>query len=405
MWRVHTVLGALMLILVGVGAVVTPTIDPGPPPPLAVPASPEIIETTLARGETLEAALVRSGVERLEARDMVAALRSAMNMRRLRPGERLVVTRAPGGAVEAVGYVRSALERHELRRDGGTWTVQTVRAPVETRVVAVAGRLEDSLFASMERLGETGALTAAFVLLFEWDVDFAADSLPGDRFRLLVEKRYAGGELIGYGDILVAQYETAGRPVLTGVAYGDEDGQRQHFDADGRSVKKMFLRAPLDFTRITSGFSHARVHPILGGLRPHLAVDYGAPTGTPVRAVADGTVAAAGWSGGNGISVTVRHARGYQTMYNHLSAALVRPGQRVRQRDVIGRVGATGLATGPHLDYRVSRNGQFVNPLGEKFIPGAPVPPEQRGAFRAHLAGLLDRLEREAPLPPRAAGS
>ncbi len=406
MWRVHTVLGALMLILLGVGAHVTPTIDLGPPPPVAappVPPAPETIETALARRETLEAALMRGGVERSEAREMVAALRAAVDMRRLRPGERLLVTRAADGAIEAVTYVRSPLERHDLRRaDGGGWAVETVRTPVETRVVAVAGRLEDSLFASMERLGESAVLTAAFVRLFEWDVDFAADSLPGDAFRLLVEKRFANGEPIGYGDILVAQYQTAGRPVLTGVAFGDEDGERRLFDGDGRSVKKMFLRAPLDFTRITSGFSHARVHPILGGTRPHLAVDYGAPTGTPVRAVADGTVSAAGWSGGNGISVTLRHARGYQTMYNHLSATLVRPGQRVRQHEVIGRVGATGLATGPHLDYRVSRNGQFVNPLGEKFIPGAPVPPEQRRAFRAHLASLLERLDREVPLPPRA---
>jgi len=409
MWRVHTVLGALMLIVLGVGALVTPTIDPGPPPPpvAAVPATPAptVRETALERRETLEGALVRSGIAREEAREMVAVLRGAVNMRRLRPGERLLVTRAPGGAVEAVAYVRSALERHELRRDGDGWSVETQHTPIETRVVAVSGRLEDSLFASIERLGESALLTAAFVRLFEWDVDFAADSLPGDRFRLLVEKRYAAGELIGYGDILVAQYETAGRPVITGVAFGGDDGQRQHFDADGRSVKKMFLRAPLDFTRITSGFSHARRHPILGGLRPHLAIDYGAPTGTPVRAVADGTVAAAGWSGGNGISVTLSHARGYQTMYNHLSAAVVRPGQRVRQREVIGRVGATGLATGPHLDYRVSRNGQFVNPLGEKFIPGAPVPPERRRAFRSHLAGLLERLDRDAPLPPRDGGS
>jgi len=409
MWRVHTVLGALMLIVLGVGALVTPTIDPGPPPPpvAAVPATPvpTVRETALERRETLEGALVRSGIAREEAREMVAVLRGAVNMRRLRPGERLLVTRAPGGAVEAVAYVRSALERHELRRDGDGWSVETQHTPIETRVVAVSGRLEDSLFASIERLGESALLTAAFVRLFEWDVDFAADSLPGDRFRLLVEKRYAAGELIGYGDILVAQYETAGRPVMTGVAFGGDDGQRQHFDADGRSVKKMFLRAPLDFTRITSGFSHARRHPILGGLRPHLAIDYGAPTGTPVRAVADGTVAAAGWSGGNGISVTLSHARGYQTMYNHLSAAVVRPGQRVRQREVIGRVGATGLATGPHLDYRVSRNGQFVNPLGEKFIPGAPVPPERRRAFRSHLAGLLERLDRDAPLPPRDGGS
>jgi murein DD-endopeptidase MepM/ murein hydrolase activator NlpD len=154
----------------------------------------------------------------------------------------------------------------------------------------------------------------------------------------------------------------------------------------------------LDFTRITSGFSHARTHPILGGTRPHLAVDYGAPMGTPVRAVSDGTVLTAGWQGGNGISVTVRHARGYETMYNHLSAALVRAGERVRQRQVIGRVGATGLATGPHLDYRVKKDGRWVNPLGEKYIPGESVPAHRRGAFERHLEALLQRLDREAPM-------
>jgi murein DD-endopeptidase MepM/ murein hydrolase activator NlpD len=127
-------------------------------------------------------------------------------------------------------------------------------------------------------------------------------------------------------------------------------------------------------------------------------VDYGAPVGTPVRAVADGTVLMAGWQGGNGISVTVRHARGYETMYNHLSVALVRPGERVRQRQVIARVGATGLATGPHLDYRVKKDGQWVNPLGEKFIPGEPVPARRRGAFDRHLETLIERLDREAPL-------
>jgi murein DD-endopeptidase MepM/ murein hydrolase activator NlpD len=269
---------------------------------------------------------------------------------------------------------------------------------VDTRVVALAGEVRDSLFATVERLGERPALTARLVTLFEWDFDFAADSLPGDQFRCLVEKRYVGDSLLGYGDILIAQYSSAGRSLLTSVAFAEGGSRREYYDASGRSVRKMFLRAPLDFTRITSGFSHARHHPILGGLRPHLAVDYGAPVGTPVRAVADGTVLMAGWQGGNGISVTVRHARGYETMYNHLSVALVRPGERVRQRQVIARVGATGLATGPHLDYRVKKDGQWVNPLGEKFIPGEPVPARRRGAFDRHLETLIERLDREAPL-------
>ena len=404
MWRIHTLVGVLFLALIGVGGHVTPTVDPGPPPVFVPPAppAPTVTETALAPRETLESALVRGGVDRADAREMIGALRGALDMRRLQPGERVAVSRAADGALTGAAYWRSPLERYEIRRDGARWAAEAIRTPAEVRVVALSGRVEDSLFASVERLGESAALTAALVTLFEWDFDFAADSLPGDRFRLLVEKRYAQDEFVGYGDILVAQYRTAGRPVLTGLAFRSEDGRPEYFDGGGRSVKKMFLRAPLDFTRITSGFSHARQHPILGGVRPHLAIDYGAPSGTPVRAVADGVVAAAGWSGGNGISVSVRHARGYQTMYNHLSAAVVRPGQRVRQREVIGRVGATGLATGPHLDYRVSRNGQFVNPLGEKFIPGAPVPPERRAAFTAHRDSLVQRLDRDAPFGARA---
>jgi murein DD-endopeptidase MepM/ murein hydrolase activator NlpD len=253
----------------------------------------------------------------------------------------------------------------------------------------------------MERLGETANLTARLVSLFEWDFDFAADSLPGDRFRFLVEKRYVGDTLLGDGDILIAQYSSAGRSLLTSVAFPDAGGRSSYYDASGRSVRKMFLRAPLDFTRITSGFSHARHHPILGGLRPHLAVDYGAPTGTPVRAVADGLVTHAGWDGGFGLSIQIRHARGYETMYNHLSKLDVRRGERVRQREVIGRVGTTGLSTGPHLDYRVRKAGVFVNPLGEKFIPGSPVPAHRREAFKVHVQALLERLEQQAPFPPK----
>jgi len=390
-----------LLLVAGVTMMATPSADPPVSPP-AAPERPAPKETALERGETLEAALVRSGVDRGDASGMVAALRGSVDMRRLRPGERVTVAReTEGGSVE-VTWWRSASERYELRLEDRRWTARVVRIPVDTRVVALAGQLEDSLFASMERLGESAALTAKLVTLFEWDFDFAADSLPGDRFRLLVEKRYAGDTFVGYGSILIAQYGSVGRAALTSVAFEDADGQIAYYDRSGRSVKKMFLRAPLDFTRITSGFSHARHHPILGGLHPHLAVDYGAPVGTPVRTVADGVVEAAGWNGGYGLSITVRHARGYSTMYNHLSRVEIRRGERVRQREVIGRVGSTGLSTGPHLDYRVSKNGAFVNPLNERFIPGAPVPTHRHELFQVRVAGLLERLEGEAPFPAAA---
>jgi len=412
MKRAHCLLSAAVLLALGVVGLAVPTREPAPPPAPSVvteapAAEPEVVppvDVTLKRGETLEAALRRGGLERAEAAAVVTGLRGRVNMRRLAPGERLTVKpAAPEGAPE-ITWTRSPAERYEIRSTDGRWTVEAVRPDVETRVVAIAGEVRDSLFASVERLGETAGLTARLVSLFEWDFDFAADSLPGDRFRFLVEKRYVGDELLGYGDILVAQYASAGRPVLTSVAFEEAGSRADYFDASGRSVKKMFLRAPLDFTRVTSGFSHARHHPILGGLRPHLAVDYGAPVGTPVRAVADGVVTMAGWDGGFGLSLSLRHARGYETMYNHLSRLDVKRGDRVRQRQIIGRVGTTGLSTGPHLDYRVRKAGVFVNPLGEKFIPGAPVPAHRRDAFTIHVKTLLQRLDAQAPFPLHAPG-
>jgi murein DD-endopeptidase MepM/ murein hydrolase activator NlpD len=411
MKRAHCLLSVAVLLALGVIGLAVPTREPAPPAiteavpaPAAAPEAAPPVEITLKRGETLETALRRAGLERAEAAAIVAGLRGQVNMRRLAPGERLSVKpAAPEGAPE-ITWTRSPAERYEVRSTDGRWTVAAVRPDVETRVAAIAGEVRDSLFASVERLGETAGLTARLVSLFEWDFDFAADSLPGDRFRFLVEKRYVGDELLGYGDILVAQYASAGRPVLTSVAFEEAGGRADYFDASGRSAKKMFLRAPLDFTRVTSGFSHARHHPILGGLRPHLAVDYGAPVGTPVRAVADGVVTMAGWDGGFGLSLSLRHARGYETMYNHLSRLDVKRGERVRQRQIIGRVGTTGLSTGPHLDYRVRKAGVFVNPLGEKFIPGAPVPAHRRGAFTVRLKALLERLDAQAPFPPRVPG-
>ena len=412
MKRSHCLLSAAVLLALGVVGLAVPTresVPPAPPalaeaPPVAPAPAPEPVEVTLKRGETLETALRRGGIERAEAAAIVAGLRGSVNMRRLAPGERLTVKPGPPDGTPEITWTRSPAERYEIRSTEGRWAVEAVRPDVDTRVVAVTGEVRDSLFASLERLGETANLTARLVTLFEWDFDFAADSLPGDRFRFLVEKRYVGDELLGYGDILVAQYMTAGRPVLTSVAVQEAGGRADYYDASGRSVRKMFLRAPLDFTRITSGFSHARHHPILGGLRPHLAVDYGAPVGTPVRAVADGVATQAGWDGGFGLSISLRHARGYETMYNHLSRLDVKRGDRVRQRQVIGRVGTTGLSTGPHLDYRVRKAGIFVNPLGEKFIPGAPVPAHRRDAFTVHVKALLERLDAQAPFPPRAPG-
>src|SRR5438477_560600 len=264
----------------------------------------------------------------------------------------------------------------------------TPSAPI-TRVTAVDVRRGDTLVRALTRQGIEREASAGIA---------AALAASGANLKKL-SPRHTLEVTSTLDGRPVAQYVSDGR-VLSGVGFERAgDGRLTFYDLQGRSLRKSFLKSPLEFTRITSGFTWARPHPILGGVRPHLAIDYGAPTGTPVRAVADGRVGAAGWSGGNGISVTLRHRSGNETMYNHLSrlAAGVRPGGRVTQRQVIGYVGATGLATGPHLDYRVSKNGHFVNPLGEKFIPGEPIAGAERGAFTTHARELVRRLEETAP--------
>ncbi len=371
------------------------------PEPTA-PTAPAVRTSAVAvrRGDTLVRALQREGLDRRVSTDIAWALkRSGADLRKLDPEDPLELTWTLEGRPVALNWVPSPWLGYAVIANEGGWEVQRSERSPDVHVESVSGEVSRSLFEAVEAAGESAQLVLELVEIFSSDFDFTADTRSGDRFRLLVEKRYAGETFVDYGRILIAQYLSDGG-LLTGVGFEPAGGGRYAFyDDRGRSLRKSFLKSPLEFTRITSGFTYARPHPILGGVRPHLAVDYAAPTGTPVRAVANGLVAAAGWSGGNGISITLRHRSGYQTMYNHLSrlAAGIRAGARVAQRQVIGFVGATGLATGPHLDYRVARNGSFVNPLGEKFIPGEPISPNERARFQQQAKTLIHQLEESAP--------
>lgn len=362
------------------------------------PESVRVQDVELRRGDTLVKALIREGLGVQAAHEVAVALADGgANLRRMQPGHPLEIVRDLEGRPTAVRYEPTPWLRIAAVATDGGWEAQRTEVEPDVRVEAVQGTVTRSLFHGMEEAGEAAILTIRFAEIFESEFDFTADTREGDRFRLLVEKRYAGETFVEYGRILAAQYASDGR-LITGVGY--QPGKRfAYYDLDGRSLKKTFLRAPLEFTRISSGFTYRRPHPVLGGVRPHLAIDYAAPTGTPVWAVADGVVAFAGWKGGNGIQVHLRHTAGYETFYNHLSrvARGVRPGARVRQRQVIGYVGSTGLATGPHLDYRVRKRGRFVNPLSEKFLPGEPLPERQRGAYLAQARELVRQLEAEAP--------
>jgi murein DD-endopeptidase MepM/ murein hydrolase activator NlpD len=367
-------------------------------PPAVSAAARTVRPVPLRRGDTLVSALARQGLDRRVSHDIATALvEGGADLRRMRPRHGLEITWDLTGEPVALHYEPSPWIGFAVIATDNGWKVERSETRPDVRVEAVRGEVSSSLFEAVDDAKESPQLVLEMVEIFSSDFDFTADTRAGDRFRLLVEKRYAGEQFVDYGRLLVAQYVSDGR-ILTGVGF--ENGSRHtYYDPEGRSLKKSFLKSPMEFTRITSGFTYARPHPILGGTRPHLAIDYGAPVGTPVRAVADATVAKAGWNGGNGISVTLRHRSGYETMYNHLSrlGAGVRPGARVSQRQVIGYVGSTGLSTGPHLDYRVSKNGRFVNPLSEKFLPGEPIPAADRAEFLKHARAVVRQLEATAP--------
>jgi murein DD-endopeptidase MepM/ murein hydrolase activator NlpD len=221
-----------------------------------------------------------------------------------------------------------------------------------------------------------------------WDIDFHTDIQKGDSFRLLVEKKYLDGKFVKYGSILASEIKNDGK-IFSAISFQEKGGTLGYYAADGQSLKKSFLKSPLKFARITSQFSLARLHPILKIVRPHLGVDYAAPIGTPVIAVGSGTVEFTGMRGGNGNMVRLRHSGHLETLYLHLSRIAVHAGAQVAQGEVIGYVGASGHATGPHLDFRVIQRGQFVNPT-KLIVP--PTPPVSSSSFPSFVA-VRDELQ------------
>ena len=356
-------------------------------------------ERTLGRGESLAGLLAELGLPAQDRHRISEALARHVEVRRLRPGLRVSALLGEGTSPAALrldvpgkGQLRLASLQGDWRGDwrAAVASVEPRRAEVEIRS-SVA-----------EALAEAGApIEVAYRAseVLRWDVDFTRDLRRGDRLSVLYEQLLLDGEPAGVGAVLAVTLENRGR-LLEAYRYG-EDG---HYDADGHPLRKMFLRSPLAFsTRITSGFSKRRFHPVLKEFRPHWGVDFGAPTGTPVHVTANGVVLSVGWDGGGGRTVKVRHPGGYVTCYLHLSrfAKGLSRGQRVRQNEVVGYVGETGLATAPHLDYRVQHNGRWVNPLSLKSVPAEPLSRSAMVAFRAWREQL--RLALRTGVMPRGA--
>ncbi len=260
---------------------------------------------------------------------------------------------------------------------------------------AIGGTIESSLFLTVSRIGEKPGLACRLVDIFAWDIDFMRDLRQGDLFRVLVEKRYRDGVFSGYGRLLAAEFVNQGESYR--AVYYVEKELAAYYDPQGRSLKKAFLKAPLSYSRISSGYSNRRLHPVLNVWRPHRAIDYAAPVGTPIMAVASGTVTQRSYDKNNGNKVRLRHPNQYQTTYIHLSrfGRGIRVGKKVNQGQIIGYVGATGLATGPHLDYRVFKNGRPINPLKIERIPSAPLPKPALPEFKLRVQEYFNFLDRE----------
>lgn len=385
-----------------------------------------LIEARVPRNATLASLLRAHQVSDDIVNHFVETAKKSFDLRRIRADRPYRLQVGLDGAIREFTYQIDADKF--LKVVGGddkaapdalpNYDVRVVPYEKHTALMSVRGEISretPSLIAAVNSGGESIGLALEFAKIFEGEVDFGNELQPGDSFEILFEKVVREGEFGGYGDILAARFTTGGRS-FEAFRYEVPGQKADYYDRDGRSMRRFFLKTPLKFEpRVTSGFSFRRVHPVLRTARAHRGVDYGAPRGAPVLSVASGTVVRAGWTGGGGNSVYIKHDNGYETRYLHFSriAPGLRAGMRVSQGELIGSVGSTGLSTGPHLHYELLKGGVHVNPLDEhrKLPPGQPIPAGALAAFISHrdrqayrFAGSPDRpLGRLAQAVPPAA--
>ncbi|HRN61506.1 MAG TPA: peptidoglycan DD-metalloendopeptidase family protein [Luteimonas sp.] len=343
-------------------------------------------------GQTLGAIFDKRGVAAATLHRMLdAAGDDKTLLTRLRPGVELGFEQAADGRLLAFRYDRSDTQRVELSLAGDEVAQKVIERPVEVRTAVVSGKVGKSLFHSARKLGLSPSVINTLTDdVFKYDIDFDRDVTSGDRFSVVVEQTWREGELIKTGPVSAAVFTAKGKP-FTAIRF-ERDGKAEYFTADGRPLKKSFIRSPIQYARLSSRFGTRR-HPVLGTSRMHKGVDYAAKTGTPIMAAGDARVVSAGWQGGYGNAVVLDHGRGYTTLYGHMSRlGKFKRGQRVAQGDVIGYVGSTGMSTGPHLHYEFRINGVHRNPLQHTMPPPEPLGGAALAQFRKQTAPALERI-------------
>lgn len=384
---------AVMMLVAGQPTAAT-TLDRLTVDPLTAYHPP--FQTFVASGDTIESVCRRlAGDDWVVWRDVLV---DEIDPKRLIPGTEFRGTLTPSGALEHLEVVFDSRNEVHLEASVQGILVARVERPIVSEVLRLEGEVESSLFGAMDSAGGDPELAVQIAQIYQWDIDFLRDIRKGDTFIVVADRQTVDGGFYGWGTVFATRFINDGR-ILDAVVYPDDSGRLGYYNLEGQPLRKQFLRSPLKFSRVTSRFSGSRFHPVLKRRMPHYGVDYGAPTGTPVHVTADGTVTLAARNGGGGNMVTVRHTNGYVTNYLHLSryGKGIRRGTRVSQGQVIGYVGSTGLSTGPHLDYRVTLNGKWINPLAISSPAVKPLSEDRLQRFLAHALAVLSLIIDEPP--------
>ncbi len=368
---------------------------------IALPVSAETESTTatfwrnerVQRGDTVAELLRRLSVEDIAASNFLLKDKAAASLRQLSVGREVQSEIAADGSLLALRYLNNTGEQVVIEKNGGGFKTSTLPAQLEQRVFMRTGEIKSTLYAATDAAGLSDPVANQMADIFAGDIDFHRDLRKGDKFTVVYEVNYCNGEPVRSGRILAAEFINQGHPYRT-VYFQTSSTTGDYYTPDGKSMHKAFLRSPIEFSRVSSGFSMSRFHPILNKWRSHKGVDYAAPMGTKVKVTSDGIVALVGKQGGYGNVIMVNHAGRYSTVYGHLSrfAAGLHRGQHVAQGEVIGYVGMTGLATGPHLHYEFRVDGTQRDPLKVALPDGAPISEAQKTAFLGGTQELNDRL-------------
>jgi murein DD-endopeptidase MepM/ murein hydrolase activator NlpD len=357
---------------------------------------PDHREVIVAKGDTLSTLFEKVGLPSTSVHEILASDKQAKQFTQLQRGQKLEFELNPDGQLTNLHTKLSDLESITLTKNDKGYVFNRVTTKPTVRSAYVHGVINSSLSQSAARAGLSHSLTMDMASVFGYDIDFAQDIRQGDEFDVIYEQKVVNGKSVGNGPILSARFTNRGK-TYTAVRYTNKQGNSSYYTADGNSMRKAFIRTPVDFARISSRFSAGRKHPILNKIRAHKGVDYAAPRGTPIKAAGDGKVLLAGRRGGYGNTVIIQHGNTYRTLYGHMQgfAKGVKTGGSVKQGQVIGYIGTTGLSTGPHLHYEFQVNGVHVDPLGQKLPMADPIAKSERARFLAQSQPLMARMDQE----------